>query len=78
MNDELMKIIASQKGYLGIESARNQNNGITISYWKNTDSILAWKENEWHKKAIAKGKLTWYDSYSIKICKVVREYEFER
>ena len=50
--EELAK---KEKGYLGIESARNEI-GITVSYWKDLDSIKTWKENVVHKVAQEKGK----------------------
>ena len=76
MNEELLKIINTQKGFISIENSSNGQTGITISYWEDVQAILAWRENEWHKKAIAKGKSTWYESYTLRICTVVREYSF--
>jgi heme-degrading monooxygenase HmoA len=70
-----------QKGFLGIESARNKTNdqeGITVSYWESLEAILNWKNNEDHAIAISKGKEIWYKKYTVRICKVEREYEFEK
>ena len=66
-----------QKGYLGIESARNDI-GITVSYWETLDDIIAWKNNIEHTNARNLGREKWYQQYQLRICKVEREYGFER
>lgn len=68
-------LAAKQPGYLGIESARSEL-GITVSYWESLDAISNWKENLAHLKAQEKGKAQWYAWYTLRICKVEREYEF--
>lgn len=64
-------------GFLGIDHARNEV-GITISYWKTVDAIARWKAQTDHQAAQAKGKSTWYESYTIRICKVERQYDFSK
>lgn len=71
-----METLAKQQaGFLGIESAREEI-GITISYWENLEAIKTWKANVDHQVAQKLGKEKWYQSYSVRICKVEREYEF--
>jgi len=75
---ELMIDLASkQEGFLGVESARNEL-GITVSYWKDLDSIKEWKENAEHSVAREKGRKEWYQTYKTRIAKVERDYEFEK
>ncbi|MCH2489792.1 MAG: antibiotic biosynthesis monooxygenase [Flavobacteriales bacterium] len=66
-----------QPGFLGFESARNEL-GISVSYWESEQAILDWKQQLDHLKAQALGKSKWYDRYTIRICKVEREYSFSR
>ena len=72
--EELAK---QQKGYLGIESARDQL-GITVSYWDSLVAIVNWKNNIEHTMAREKGKDLWYKKYQLRICKVERDYGFEK
>ena len=72
--EELAK---QQKGYLGIESAR-ADIGITISYWESLEAILHWKNNVEHTEARNLGREKWYKKYQLRICKVEREYGFEK
>ena len=66
-----------QEGYLGIESVRDEI-GITVSYWKNVESIIKWKNNVEHTIAREKGRALWYEKYQLRICKVERDYGFSR
>ena len=66
-----------QPGFLGFESARNEL-GISVSYWASEQAILDWKGQLDHLKAQALGKSKWYERYTIRICKVEREYSFSR
>lgn len=77
MNDKLFDLITRQEGFLGAESAREEI-GITVSYWKDLESIRKWKENAEHKMAQAKGKSEWYRSYKVRIAKVETDYGFEK
>jgi len=73
---QLMDSLAKkQKGFIGVDSARNDI-GITVSYWKNLESIKNWKQQTDHLMAQKKGRTDWYSWYNVKICKVEREYEF--
>ena len=73
-----MEVLAKQQaGYLGIESARSEI-GITVSYWKSLDAIMKWRNNVEHTIAREKGKALWYQKYQLRICKVERDYGFEK
>lgn len=75
LSDQLVELVQNQEGFLGMESARNEI-GITVSYWKDLESIRMWKENNLHKIAQQNGKKLWYKSFKVRICKVERDYEF--
>ncbi len=71
----MVEVSSKQKGFLGIESARNHI-GITISYWTDLDAIKAWKSNMDHRVAQEKGRKEWYSAYKVRISKVERDYGF--
>jgi len=85
MANQMESLAKKQKGFLGIESARNSTSislsdpiGITVSYWESKDAIKQWKANTDHLFAQQKGREQWYNWYKVRICKVEREYEFEK
>lgn len=73
----MVDLAAQQPGFIGVESARNEI-GITISYWESLDAIKNWKNNAEHLIAQQLGKENFYQSYTTRICKVEREYSFEK
>ncbi len=73
--NRMVDLAKEQHGFLGYESAREEI-GITISYWKNLESIKNWKKNVEHISAQKDGKSKWYKSYKVRICKVEKDYEF--
>lgn len=73
----MVELASQQEGFLGIESARNDL-GITVSYWKDLESIKKWKQHTEHKQAQNKGISKWYKHYKTRISKVERDYEFKK
>ncbi len=77
MAEEMETLARIQPGFLDIESARD-GVGITVSYWESLEAIADWKANMDHKQAQKNGIKTWYSWYKVRICKVEREYEFNK
>ena len=75
MAEALFGLVADQPGFLGIESARNDDGfGITAAYFKDEASILDWKNNARHLVAQRLGQERWYDHYEVRIARVERAY----
>ncbi len=77
MADRMEELAKQQPGYLGIESAR-QETAITVSYWKDLESIRNWKMNMEHLEAQKQGKEKWYAQYKLRVCLVERDYGWEK
>lgn len=77
MNDMLRQQAEKLDGFLGEDSARNDY-GISISYWKDLDSIQQWRQNADHQWAKQKGRKDFYKEYKIRIARVEREYDFKK
>ncbi len=75
MAQAMAALAARQPGYIGAESVRGADGrGITVSYWKDEDSIKAWKEQAEHLGAQTLGKQRWYGQYSLRVARVERAY----
>ena len=72
-SDKMLEMAAQQPGFLGVESAREEV-GITVSYWRDLESIKAWKAVAEHRQAQATGREKWYTAYKTRISKVERDY----
>ena len=77
MAEKMENLAKQQKGFIGIDSARNQV-GITVSYWESLEAIKNWKAHTEHLFAQQKGHEQWYNWYNVRICQVEHEYEFNR
>ncbi|WP_027967469.1 antibiotic biosynthesis monooxygenase family protein [Halomonas halocynthiae] len=73
MASRMIELAAQQKGFLGIESAR-EGVGITVSYWASEDAIRNWKQNAEHLEAQRLGHKVWYSEFKVRIAKVERAY----
>lgn len=73
MAEKMESLAKQQDGYLGIESARD-GLGITVSYWRDLESIKRWKTHLEHIEAQQQGRSQWYKSYRVRVAKVEREY----
>lgn len=72
----MIELAKEQSGFLGIESARDSL-GITVSYWKDLESIQIWKQNSKHLVAQKLGKEKWYSDFKVRIALVEKEYAKE-
>lgn len=81
--DEEYSLIAKRMRQLAIEkygcseftSVTEDNEEISISYWKTQEQIKAWKNDAEHIAAQELGKSKWYSWYKIQVAEVMREYE---
>jgi heme-degrading monooxygenase HmoA len=42
MAGKMVELASQQEGFLGVESARYEEIGITVSYWESIDAIKKW------------------------------------
>lgn len=77
--EEMVAMASAQPGFLGVESARGEDGlGITVSYWRDEASIRGWREVADHRAAQRAGRERWYRAYRVRVCRVEREYGFDR
>jgi|TARA_R110000868_G_scaffold411318_1_gene703089 heme-degrading monooxygenase HmoA len=75
MGEAMHALALEQPGCLGAESARDADNlGITVSYWRDEESIAAWKGLARHLVAQKLGIDRWYTHYELRVAKVERAY----
>ncbi|GAA0254001.1 MULTISPECIES: antibiotic biosynthesis monooxygenase [Pseudomonas] len=72
----MLELAREQPGFLGVESAREDGLGITVSYWASEAAILAWKHHAEHRAVREQGRSTWYSAFHTRVCKVERDYTF--
>jgi heme-degrading monooxygenase HmoA len=78
--EEMVKLAKAQPGFLGLDGARNADGlGILVSYWRDEESIGAWREHAAHAATRAEGRNhPWYEAFTVRIAKVERAYAWTR
>jgi heme-degrading monooxygenase HmoA len=81
LDDEYSKVAARLRELalnefecLEFHSVTEGRNEVALSYWESEENIRAWKAHPEHIAAQARGKEFWYESYSVQIANITREY----
>lgn len=70
-------LAAAQPGYRGIDSARGDDGfGITVSWWADEASAVAWREHPVHARVRDAGRGRWYSAYEVAVATVDRSYRW--
>ena len=80
MAARMVALAREQEGFIDVESAArtSEGSGITVSYWRDLESIRKWKNVSEHAAAQRMGRDAFYRSYRLRIARVERDYGFER
>ena len=70
--ERMVELARQQPGFLGVESVRD-GLGITVSYWRDLESIAAWKRHAEHLAAQRDGYAKWYSAFKTRIARVERD-----
>lgn len=77
--EQMGALAARQPGYRGVDSTRGADGlGITISYWADEATAVAWREHPEHAVIRDAGRERWYASYDLFVTEVRRGYQWRR
>ena len=51
---------------------------LTVVWWKDAETLRAWREDPEHRAAQAKGRALWYRYYDMEVAEIVRESHHAR
>ncbi|WP_282610086.1 antibiotic biosynthesis monooxygenase [Pelagibius sp. Alg239-R121] len=75
MGIKMFDLASEHPGCLGVETTRDAEGiGITVSYWKDEESLKDWKEDTRHLVAQKLGIERWYPHYELRVARVERAY----
>lgn len=75
--ERMLELARTMPGFLGVESARDEI-GVTVSYWQSLEDIERWRTHPEHLVAQQAGRKEWYESFSVRVCKIHKEYHSSR
>lgn len=77
--EAMVALAQLQPGYRGMDSTRDENGlGITVSYWADEESAVAWRQNAEHAAIRERGRERWYSRYDLFVSEVRRGYSWQR
>lgn len=69
----------AQPGWRGVDSVRDAAGiGITVSYWADEASAIAWRDHPDHVAIREQGRAHWYAWYRVTIATTNRAYTWTR
>ena len=77
---ELRPLLEEIDGFISIErfeSLTTKGKYLSLSYWKDEESIRTWRNMEGHRNVQAKGRDSVFAEYRIRVAHVVRDYGLE-
>jgi heme-degrading monooxygenase HmoA len=81
LDDEYAKVAARMRelaldefGCIEFHSVTEVNEEVALSYWHDEESIRKWKTHGEHVLAQQLGKDRWYESYTVQVAQITREY----
>lgn len=77
---ELRPLLERIDGFIAIErfqSLLESGKILSLSWWRDEESVLAWKKNVFHQEAQAEGRESIFSYYRIRVAHVFRDYSSE-
>ena len=71
-------LAAEQPGYHGVDHVSDGSLGITLSYWADEESAVAWRQQPEHTLAREAGRGRWYIWYALHVAEIGRSYGWRR
>lgn len=76
---EMLQLASAQPGFLGVDAAEGADGlGVTVSYWRDEESIASWRNHALHTPTRDEGRERWYETFAVHVAKVERAYGFTR
>ncbi|RCX28127.1 antibiotic biosynthesis monooxygenase family protein [Thioalbus denitrificans] len=70
----MRELAIDQFGCIEFHSVTEGVNEVSLSYWPSEENIRAWKDHPEHLLAQQAGRERWYQSYTVQVAQVGREY----
>lgn len=71
----MRELALGQFGCLEFHAVTEGRNEVALSYWPSEEHIRSWKSHPEHVLAQEAGRKRWYESYSVQIAQITREYQ---
>lgn len=70
----MRELALGEFGCIAFHAVTAGKDEVALSYWPSEENIRAWKSHPEHVAAQRLGRERWYESWSVEVAKIVREY----
>jgi heme-degrading monooxygenase HmoA len=70
----MRELALGQFGCLEFHAVTEGDDEVALSYWPDEQSIRAWRNHPEHVLAQQAGRDRWYESYSVQVAQITRQY----
>lgn len=78
-NARMEDLVKDVPGFLGMDHAETPGGlSMTVGYFRDADALTEWRCNAEHRAAQQRGRVQWYQSYTLHVAKVERSNGFMR
>jgi heme-degrading monooxygenase HmoA len=73
--------VAKFDGFVSIErfqSISDPARFVSLSFWRDEDSVRRWRNLQKHREAQAKGRGGVFSGYRLRVCQVLRDYSMDK
>lgn len=74
--ERMKKLAFEVYGCLEFFALMDGDRRVAISYWESEAQIRKWKKNDEHLSTQNQAREKWYESYTVQVVEVKREYSF--
>lgn len=77
----LKPLLEQMDGFISVErfqSLTNADKLLSLSFWRDEESVRGWREMERHRQAQAAGRGGLFQDYRLRVAHVVRDYGLNR
>lgn len=77
--EEIEALAHTMPGLVEVKSfVADDGERVTISTFTDEEAVRAWRDDPEHRIAQGQGRSTFYDTYSIQVCRTIRAGDFNR
>jgi heme-degrading monooxygenase HmoA len=79
MSEELHSLVKDNPGFVDVKHfAAEDGERLTVVWFKDEESLRAWRQLPRHREAQMTGRQKWYEYYKMDVANIVRTIEFQK
>lgn len=79
MAAEMVSTAREMPGFVDVKSFKaDDGERLTLVWWRDQETMRAWRDHPRHRIAQKLGRDEWYESYNLEVAEIIRQSSFNR